>query len=226
MKIKAIIFGSTGMIGQSVLRECLKNEHVESVLVINRQSCNISNPKLKEIIHQNFFDISILKNELSGYDACFFCLGISAAGLSEKDYHKITFDLTMSVAETLLNLNKGITFCYISAAGADRSEKGRIMWARVKGKTENALLVMPFKKAYMFRPGYIQPMHGIRSRTRLYNALYFVCKPLYFILKHFKNSVTSTEKLGKAMINAGALGYEKNILKSGDINKVAEESNH
>lgn len=211
------------MIGQGVLRECLENIQVETVLVINRQSCNISHPKLKEIIHKDLFDISVLKNDLAGYNTCFFCLGISSAGLSEKNYHKITFELTINIAGTLSSINKEMSICYISGAGTDSSEKGKIMWARVKGKTENALLAMPFKKAYMFRPGYIQPMYGIRSKTKLYNALYAVLKPFYFILKYSKNSVTNSEALAKAMINAVSKGYEKNILNCSDINKIAED---
>jgi hypothetical protein len=224
MKIKAIIFGSTGMIGQCVLLECLENNEVESILVISRHSCGISHVKLKEIIHENLFDLSALTNEITGYNTCFFCLGVSSAGLSEKDYYKITFELTMSVAEMLLRLNNEFFFCYISGAGADSSEKGRIMWARVKGKIENALLAMPFKKAYMFRPGYIQPMKGIKSRTKLYNALYVIFKPFYFILKHFESFVTNSETLGKAMIYAVITNFEKNILESKDINSIVKNN--
>jgi uncharacterized protein YbjT (DUF2867 family) len=223
MKIKAILLGATGMIGQGLLRECLANPQVESILVINRKSCNISHPRLKEIIHQEFFDLSSLSNEMTGYNTCFFCLGITSAGLSEKDYHRFTFDLTLSIAKILTGINKEMSVCYISGAGADSSEKGRIMWARVKGKTENALMAMPFKKAYLFRPGFIQPLYGIKSRTKLYNALYAVFKPFYFILKHFKGMVTNTETLAKAMINAVARGYEKSILESSDINKIGKE---
>jgi uncharacterized protein YbjT (DUF2867 family) len=222
LKIKAIIIGSTGMIGQGVLRECLSNSDVESVLVINRQSLNFTHPKIKEIIHNDFFNLTPLSGELTGYDACFFCLGVTSAGLSEKDYHRITYELTIHVAETLLKVNNNLTFCYISGAGTDSTEKGRIMWARVKGRTENALLAMPFKKAYMFRPGYIQPLKGIKSKTRLYNMAYSVLKPFYFGLKHFKGMVTNTETLGKAMIKAVTYGYDKNILESRDINKIAE----
>jgi len=222
MKIKAIIFGSTGMIGQGLLHECLENTEVESILVINRQSCNISHSRLKEVIHQNLFDLSALTNEISGYNTCFFCLGVTSAGLSEKDYHRITFNLTIYVAETLLKLNKEMTFCYISGAQTDSSEKGKIMWARVKGKTENALLAMPFKSAYMFRPGFIQPMNGIKSKTKLYNILYSILSPFYFILKHFENYVTTSETLGKAMIYAVVRNYEKNILESIDINKIGK----
>jgi len=220
MKIKVILFGSTGMIGRGVLLECLDSDAVESVLVINRHSCNILNNKLKEIIHGNLFDISALTDEMNGYNTCFFCLGVSSAGMKETDYHKITYELTVNVANTLLKINKDVVFCYISGAQTDGSEKGRVMWARVKGKTEKALLAMPFKKVYMFRPGFIQPMKGIKSRTRLYNVLYAVFTPFYFILKHFKSIVTNTEILGKAMINTSLKGYNKNILESIDINKI------
>jgi hypothetical protein len=212
------------MIGQGVLRECLENENVESILVINRQTCGISNPKLKEIIHKDLFDLSELTNEMTGYNACFFCLGVSSAGLNENEYHRITYDLTLNVARTLSELNKEMVFCYISGAGTDSSEKGRIMWARVKGKTENALLLLPFKKAYMFRPGFIQPMKGIRSKTRLYNALYAVFSPLYFVLKHFDSFVTNTEIFSKAMINTVLNGYGKNILENNDINKLGKDN--
>jgi hypothetical protein len=222
MKIKAVIFGSTGMIGQGVLLECLKSYEVESVLVINRHRCGIFHLKLKEIILPDLFDLSSLTHELAAYNTCFFCLGVSSAGMSEKDYHKITFTLTTTVAETLLKINNEFRFCYISGAGTDSSEKGKIMWARVKGKTENALLAMPFRKAYMFRPGFIQPKKGIRSRTRLYNILYAIFSPLYFILKHFKNFVTDTETLGKAMILAVITDRESGVLESTDINNLVK----
>ncbi len=222
MPIKAVLLGSTGMIGQGVLLECLENEQVESVLVINRSSCNVTHPKLKEIIHQDVSDLSSLKEELSACNTCFFCLGISSAGLSESEYYKITYDITTKAAATLLSINKAFVFCYISGSGTDSSEKGRMMWARVKGKTENALLAMPFKKAYMFRPGYIQPLKGIKSRTAWYNAMYVVLKPLYFILKYSDKYVTDTQTLGKAMINAVAKNYPKSILESKDINQLGK----
>ena len=223
MKIKAILFGSTGMLGQAVLLECLENKGVESVLVINRQSCIVNHPKLKEIILKDHFDLSVLTAELSGYNTCLFCLGISSAGMNEKDYHRITYDLTLNAAKTLLSINKDLTFCYTSGAGTDSSEKGKIMWARVKGKTENVLLAMPFKKAYMFRPAFIQPMKGIRSRTKLYNVIYAIFKPFYFILKHFDGYVTNTDTFGKGMILAVLNGYEKNILENRDINKIVRD---
>ena len=218
MGIKAIITGSTGMIGKSLLLECLESPDVTSVLVINRQPVGLQHAKLTEIIHKDFFDLSPLKKQLTGFNTCYFCLGISAAGLSEDKYHQITYELTMNFAETVLSLNPGIIFCYISAAGADSSEKGRIMWARVKGKTENALLAMPFKKAYMFRPGFIQPMKGVRSRTRLYNAIYAVLKYLYPLLKGLPQYITSSDRLGQAMLKAVLKGYDQPILESRDIN--------
>ena len=221
MSIKAIITGSTGMIGKSLLLECLESPDVTSVLVINRQPVGLQHAKLTEIIHKDFFDLSPLKEHLTGFNTCYFCLGISAAGLSEDKYHRITYELTMNFAKTVLSLNPGIVFCYISAAGADSSEKGRIMWARVKGKTENALLAMPFKKAYMFRPGFIQPMKGVRSRTRLYNAIYAVLKYLYPLLKGLPQYVTSSDRLGQAMLKAVLKGYDQPILESKDINLLA-----
>ena len=221
MRIKAIITGSTGMIGKALLLECLESPDVESVLAINRQPVELQHEKLTEIIHQDFFDLSSLKERLTGFNTCYFCLGISAAGLSEDKYSRITYELTMNFARTVLPLNPGIVFCYISAAGADSSEKGRIMWARVKGKTENALLAMPFKRAYMFRPGFIQPMKGVRSRTSLYNAIYAVLKYLYPLLKGLPQYVTSSDRLGQAMLKAVLKGYDQPILESRDINLLA-----
>lgn len=161
---------------------------------------------------------------LRGYDTCLFCLGVSSVGMNEDAYSKITFDLTTYIARELLDLNPKMTFCYISGASTDSTENGKVMWARVKGKTENALLAMPFKKVYMFRPGFIQPMKGIKSKTPLYRILYVIFRPLFFILKHYENIATNTEILGKAMIKAAIEGYEKNILESRDINKIVKQS--
>lgn len=222
MKLTPLIFGSTGMIGKSILLECLDTPSVESVLVINRHPCGITHKKLEEIILIDISDLTPVLNELSGYNTCFFCIGVTSAGLSENEYSKMTYDLTVKIAATLLKINKDMVFCYISGAGSDRTEKGRIMWARVKGRTENALLAMPFKKAYMFRPGYIQPMKGIKSKTALYNFLYTFSKPFYFLLKPFKSMVTDSVSLGKAMIRAASEGYDKNIIESSDINKLAD----
>jgi len=221
--MKVILFGSIGMVGQGVLTECLKDPLVVSVLVVNRQTCGVTNPKLKEIIHINFFDLSPISKGLTGYDACLFCLGVSSAGMKEADYHRMTYELTTYAATVLLNLNPKITFSYISGAGTDSTEKGKTMWARVKGKTENELLNMPFKSAYMFRPGYIHPMGGEKSKTKHYNLLMPIFKPFYFILKHFDSIVTNTETLGKAMIIAAESGYEKKILESHDINSIVKQ---
>ena len=222
MKLKVILFGSSGMIGQGVLNECLNNDLVNSVLVVNRLACGITHSKLKEIIHLNMFDLAPSSKELTGYDACLYCLGVSSAGMGEEEYNTMTYELTLHVASVLLNLNPGMTFCYVSGAGTDSTGKGSIMWARVKGRTENELLHMSFKAAYMFRPGYIQPMKGVKSKTRLYRMMYSIFKPFYFILKHIESMVTDSETLGKAMIVVASQGYEKNILESSDINSIVK----
>lgn len=222
MKISPIIFGSTGMIGQGVLLECIEDNNVEKILLVSRGTSKINHPKIKEILHRDFTDFSSLTNEFSDYDSCFFCLGISAVGLTESEYYATTYELTVRVAESILKTGKDFTFCYVSGAGTDRSEKGRIMWARVKGKLENKLLSMPFKNAYMFRPGYIQPMRGIKSKTIWYNLFYMIFKPLYFILRSFKGIVTDTSSLGKAMIHATEYGYPTKIIESKDIYELAK----
>lgn len=220
MKIRAIITGSTGMVGKGVLLECLESPLVESVLVVNRKSVKIEHAKLKEIVHDDFFDLSEIESELTGYDTCFFCLGVSSVGLPDETYYRLTYDLTMNFAKTLLALNHELTFCYVSGAGTDSSEKGRRTWARVKGKTENALMALPFKAAYMFRPAFIQPLKGIKSKTKSYNAFYAVLKPLYPFLKVFPRFITNTEQLGCAMIKAAANGSDNSVLESVDINRT------
>lgn len=222
--MKIIIFGSTGMIGQGVLLESLKNPEIESVLVINRQSCNITSPKINELIHKDFYDLSSLTDKLTGYDACLYCLGVSSVGMAEADYHKVTYDLTIYIAETLLKLNKDMSFSYISGANTDSTENGKTMWARVKGKTENALLAMPFKRVYMLRPGFIEPLKGIKSKTPLYQFVYTIFKPLFFILRNFENIATNTEVLGKAMFLVVQKGYTTKILESKDINAIVRLS--
>ena len=220
MPLNVILTGSTGMIGKSVLLECIDNPDISSVLVINRKESGMKHLKIREIVHADFNDFSGLRGRLQGYDACFFCLGVSSAGMNETAYHKITYDITTKFALHLLKENTNMVFCYISGAGTDSSEKGRIMWARVKGKTENALLAMPFKACYMFRPGYIQPLRGIRSRTPSYNAFYSIMKPLYPLLKLMGSWVTNTETLAKAMIRVVMTGYPKKILENKDINII------
>jgi uncharacterized protein YbjT (DUF2867 family) len=214
MKIKAIITGVTGMVGEGVLHECLLNSEVESVLVINRKPCGVKHEKLKEIIHRDFYDLSPIENQLSGYNACYFCAGVSSVGKKEDEYRRITYDLTLNLANTLLKLNPEMTFCYVSGVGTDSTEKGRSMWARVKGKTENDLLKLGFKDAYMFRPGYIQPTKGLKNAYKIYKV--FV--PFYPILKTlFPKYVVSLEELGKAMINVTLFGSDKKILECIDI---------
>jgi uncharacterized protein YbjT (DUF2867 family) len=217
--VKVILFGATGMVGQGVLRECLLADDVESVLAVGRTATGQKHEKLQEIISTDLFDLSSIESHLSGLDACFFCLGVSAAGMSEPDYRRLTYDLTMSVAKTLSRLNSGMTFVYVSGAGTDTTERSRMMWARVKGKAENDLLKLPFRAAYMFRPGYIQPLHGIRTKTKWYGAMYTVMAPLYPIWKRLlPKYVTTTECVGRAMLNLARRGAPKRLLENQDIN--------
>lgn len=217
--MKVIITGTTGMVGKGTLLEAIRDPEVESILVINRSSIGLNHPKVKEVLHKDFFDLSPVRSELKGYDACLFCLGISSVGMSEADYRRMTYDLTIGFAKEVLAQNPGMTFCYISGSGTDGSEKGRLMWARVKGKTENDLLTLGFKAAYMFRPGYIHPMRGIKSKTPLYNTFYAILKPLYGLLKRMPKYVTDNITIGRAMIAVGLKGYTKGVLESLDINK-------
>ena len=220
MKINAIITGTTGMVGEGVLYECLLHPDVESVLVINRTPCGIKHEKLKEIIHKNFLDLSSIEDQLKEYNACYFCAGISSMGKSEEQYKRITYDLTLNFANTLLRSNPDMTFCYVSGVGTDSTEKGRSMWARVKGKTENDLMKLQFKAAYMFRPGYIQPTKGLKNA---YNA-YKIFVPFYPILKKlFPKYVTTLREIGLAMINVTLYGSDKKILECRDIVKLSKE---
>ncbi len=214
MKIKAIITGATGMVGEGVLHECLNHPDVESVLVINRKPCGVKHEKLKEIIHKDLFDLSSIEDQLAGYNAGYFCAGVSSVGKNEDEYKHITYDLTIQVAKTLLKLNPDMTFCYISGVGTDSTEKGRSMWARVKGKTENDLLKLPFKAAYMFRPGYIQPTKGLKNTYNMYK----VAAPFYPMWKTlFPKYVTTLREIGLAMINVTLYGSSKQILECKDI---------
>ncbi|MGH9390078.1 MAG: NAD(P)H-binding protein [Vicinamibacteria bacterium] len=216
--MRVILFGATGMIGQGVLRECLLDPEVERVLAVGRRKTGSQHEKLREVVHQDFSNFSAIESQLSGFDACFFCLGVSSAGMSEADYRRVTYDFTMAAAETLVKRNPGMTFLYVSGAGTDSTERGRAMWARVKGATENALLRLPFKAAYMFRPAYIQPLHGITSSTKWTRALYAVMGPLYPVWKRlFPNYVTTTDELGRAMILAAKRGASKRVLESRDL---------
>jgi uncharacterized protein YbjT (DUF2867 family) len=217
--MNVILFGATGMVGQGILRECLLDPGVQHILSIVRTPSGQQHPKLRELIHTNFFDYSTIESDLTGFDACFFALGVSSAGMDEAKYKHLTYDLTLAAATTLARLNPQITFLYVSGAGTDSTERGRSMWARVKGKTENDLLKLPFRAAYMFRPGVIQPLHGIRSKTRLYQTFYTVFNPILPLLKSaFPQYITTTEQLGRAMLTVARNGYPKPILESKDIN--------
>jgi len=209
------------MVGQAVLRECLLDADVESVLSIGRGTTGQTYRKLRELVHRDFLDFSAIENSLAGFDACFFCLGVSSAGMKEADYRRVTYDFTLAAAQALAGRNPGMTFVYVSGAGTDSSEKGRTMWARVKGATENALLGMGFKAAYMFRPGGIVPLHGITSKTKLYQTIYTVLTPaLPLLLRWFPQYVTTTEKLGRAMLAVAKHGYATPVLEARDIARV------
>jgi uncharacterized protein YbjT (DUF2867 family) len=219
--MNVLLFGATGMVGQGVLRECLLEADVQSVLAIGRSATGQRHPKLRELVHRDFLDFSGIENELSGFDACFFCLGVSAAGMQEDDYRRVTYDFTMAAARVLARLNGNMTFVYVSGMGTDSSERGRTMWARVKGATENALLGLPFKAAYMFRPGVIVPLDGIKSKTKLYRISYAVTGPLLPLLRAaFPKQVTTTEQVGRAMIKAAKQGAPKPVLETSDINEL------
>jgi len=218
MKMKAIITGSTGMVGKGLLLECLDNERIESVLVVNRSPVGITHPKVTELIHPDFFYLAPIEDKLGGYDVCFFCMGVSSAHLTEETYSKLTYDLTTGFAKTLLKKNSQMTFCYVSGRGTDSTEKGISMWARVKGRTENALLQMGFKNAFMYRPGFIKPMEGVTSKTRLYQMIYNVLRPLFPLIMKIPNFATDSVTLSRSMIRVASDGYSKNILEVQDIN--------
>jgi len=209
------------MVGQGVLRECLLDPDVESAVAVLRHASSRQHPKLRELLNRDFLDYAPIESQLAGFDACFFCLGISSAGMSEENYLRITFDFTLAAARVLVNLNPNMTFIYVSGAGADSSERGRSMWARVRGKTENELLRLPFHAAYIFRPALIVPLHGIQSKTSLYRAFYSLLGPLLPVLQgRFPKYVTSTEQIGRAMLKVAKLGWPKRVLETCDINRV------
>lgn len=216
--MRVVVFGATGMVGQGVLRECLLAPDVDAVLTVGRTPTGQRHATLRELIHRDFGDLSAIADELAGYDACFFCLGVSAAGMSEEDYRRITYDFTMAAARPLAARNPAMTFGYVSGAGAG---SGRWMWSRVKRETEEALLALPFR-AYMFRPGFIRPLHGITSRTRLYRVLYRLMAPFGWLAERLiPNGVTTTEKIGRAMLNAARAGAPRRVLENRDINALA-----
>jgi len=218
--MKVIITGSTGMVGQGVLLECIDDPRIKGILLLNRSPLNIEHPKVKEVLHRNFKDLSSIKNELVGYDACFHCMGVSSAGMSEEKYTDITYNITKELAETLHRIKPEIVFNYVSGTGTDSKEESSTMWARVKGKTENMILQMGFKDSYMFRPGVILPERGIKSKTTLYNAAYIILKPFYSIIEKIK-SVTTSTNMGKAMINSLFYPQKLKHLEGEDINKLS-----
>jgi uncharacterized protein YbjT (DUF2867 family) len=219
--MKVILFGATGMVGQGVLRECLRDDAVTHVVSVGRSTSGRQDAKLTEIISDNFLDYSGIEPQLAGYDACFFCLGVSSVGMDAERYRHLTYDITLSAAKVLARLNPQMTFVYVTGAGTDSTERGRVMWARVKGKTENDLLKLPFRAAYMFRPAAIQPLHGVRSKTAWVQAIYVATAPLLSWLSRVAPKyVTTTEQMGRAMIRVARDGYSRPVLESEDINSL------
>jgi uncharacterized protein YbjT (DUF2867 family) len=217
MRIRVILFGATGMVGEGVLHEALNDDRVEHVLAIGRRSCDVRHQKLTEIIHTNFFQYADLEPQLTGFDACFFCLGVTSIGKTESEYTRLTYTLTMEAARPLARLNPSMTFCYVSGAGTDSSEHGRSMWARVKGKTENDLMKLPFKAVYAFRPGYIRPTKGLRHAFALSRAIGFFYPVLNVVAAKF---VCTLEELGLAMIHVATEGLQQHILECRDISRL------
>jgi nucleoside-diphosphate-sugar epimerase len=219
--MKVIITGSTGMVGKGVLYECIDDQRIEEILLINRNPLNIENSKVKEVILKDFTDFSPIQDQLQGYDACFHSMGISSAGVNEEKFTELTYTVTESLASVLFDSNPQMIFNYVSGMVTDSSEKGRSMWARVKGRTENMVLAKGFKDAYMFRPGAIIPERGIKSRTPLYNSMYVVMRPFFGLLKKMK-SVTTTTNIGKAMINSCFHPLDMKHPEGADINQMAK----
>jgi uncharacterized protein YbjT (DUF2867 family) len=221
ISVKVILFGATGMVGQGVLRECLLDPDVERVLAVGRRPSGQAHQKLRQLV-TDLSDFSTVAVELTGYDACFFCLGVSSAGMTEQDYRRVTYDIAMAAAQTLVERNPAMTFIFVSGLGADSTGQGRTMWARVKGQTENALRRLPFKATYIFRPAFIQPLHGITSRTKWLGMFYSVAGPLYPLLKAIvPKYVTTTEQIGRAMIAVAAHGAPTPVLENNDINAIS-----
>jgi uncharacterized protein YbjT (DUF2867 family) len=223
--MRIVIFGASGMVGQGVLRECLAAPDVDEVLLVVRSTLGISHPRLREVVHEDFFDYTAIEPELLGYDACFFCLGVSAAGMDEARYTRLTYDLTLAAAGTLVRLNPGMVFVYVSGAGTDGSEQGRTMWARVKGRTENALRRLPFRAVYLFRPGFIEPVHGERSKTTMSRVVYAVTRPLVPLLRTlFPRHILSTVVIGQAMLSVVRHGAPHPVMECPDILEAARRA--
>jgi uncharacterized protein YbjT (DUF2867 family) len=219
--MKVLLFGATGMVGQGVLRECLRDPGVTKVLSVGRRATGQAHPKLEELVVPDMLDYGAVEPQLAGYDACFFCLGVSSVGMSEADYRHVTHDLTLAVARLLVRLNPQMCFIYVSGAGTDSSERGPRMWARVKGETENALMRLPFRAAYMFRPGFIQPLNGVRSKTALYRWIYVVARPVFGLVRAIApDRVTTSEQVGRAMLAAARQGAPAPLVEMPDINAL------
>jgi uncharacterized protein YbjT (DUF2867 family) len=221
--MNVLILGATGMVGQGVLRECLLDDGVHRVVTLGRSEVVQRHPKLRQIVHGDLLNLAPIEDQLTALDACFYCLGVSAAGMSEAEYARVNHDYTFAVAQTLVRVDPDMTFIYVSGAGTDSSEHGRVMWARVKGRTENDLLKLPFVSAYMLRPAMIIPMHGIKSKTPLYRIFYSVMTPFYPLLtKVSPKYVTTTERLGRAMLRLARTGYSSRVLESAEIDMLGQ----
>jgi uncharacterized protein YbjT (DUF2867 family) len=218
--MKVLIFGATGMVGQGVLLECLRDTDVELVVTLGRTATGVRDPKVREIVHRDLLNYGGMEDSLAGFDACFFCLGVASSGMKEADYERLTYGFTMVAADVLSRVNPGMTLIYVSGSGTDSTEHGRIMWARVKGKTENALFRLPLT-AYAFRPGFIEPMDGIQSKTPMYRMFYNVLGPVLPVLHRvFPNQILSTREIGQAMLAVARHGYDKRILETKDMRRV------
>jgi uncharacterized protein YbjT (DUF2867 family) len=223
--VNILLFGATGMVGQGVLRECLQAADVTSVQVIGRTPTGQRHAKLREVVRQDLLDYHSVEPQLRDFDACFFCLGVSSAGMPEAEYSRLTYDLTLAAAQTLARINPAMTFVYVSGAGTDSTERGRVMWARVKGKTENALLKLPFKATYLFRPGVIQGLHGIRSKTPSYRLIYAFLGPLLPLARRLlPKAILTTEQIGLAMLTVARHGAAKTVLETADIGQLAADT--
>jgi uncharacterized protein YbjT (DUF2867 family) len=222
--MRVLLFGATGMVGQGVLRECLLANDVEGVLVVGRSTVGRTDPKLRELLVSDLADLTAIESQLAGFDACFFCVGVSSLGLSPERYVELTYDLTLAVARVVVRHNPALTFVYVSGAGTDSTERGRVRWARVKGKTENALLRLPFKAAYLFRPGAILPRHGVRSRTAWIRWLYLASAPIAGLWRALlPDTVSTSEEVGRAMLTVARTGYPSAVMGIRDINRAARQ---